>query len=126
MCEQLRRIYSTGIQSKKENSKGTAPRKRDYTGTASTKEKQQEQHFHSKLSAVGKPASGARALDASQLGVIVAPVGVVPVQGAPPRAALVPRAAPRQDQSKDNDDDEQQHAAASVDVFHRQDENASR
>ena len=34
MCDRLRSIYSTSIQSKKETSKGTAPRKRDYTGTA--------------------------------------------------------------------------------------------
>ena len=46
MCDRLRRIYSTSIQSKKETSKGTAPRKRDYTGTATANEKkQQEQHF---------------------------------------------------------------------------------
>ena len=39
MCDRLRSIYSTSIQSKKENSKGTAPRKRDYTGTATANEK---------------------------------------------------------------------------------------
>ena len=38
-CEQLHLIYSSDIQSKKEKAKGTAPRKRDYTGTATANER---------------------------------------------------------------------------------------
>ena len=81
--------------------------------------------FHSELRAAREPACGAGCLDG--LGVIVPPVGVAPVQGARalPRATLLTRAAPREDQCKDDDDHEQEHAAASVYVLHRQNEDPS-
>ena len=54
MCEQLRRIYSTDIQSKKENSKGTAPRKKDYTGTATANERTTRAAFSFRVMSSGE------------------------------------------------------------------------
>ena len=104
------------IQSKKEKSR----EKWGYTGTATDKRKKTT---NSELRAAREPACGAGCLDG--IGVIVPPVGVAPVQGALPRATLLPRAAPGEDQCKDDDDHEQEDAAASVHVLHRQNEDPS-
>ena len=84
--------------------KGEVPRKMGlYWDTATRKERN---HFIQKLRAAREPAWGAGSLDG--LGIIVPSVGVAPVQGARalPRATLFPRAAPAEDQSKDDDDHE--------------------
>ena len=100
---------------------------RDYKGTATTmknamkEKKQRAARFHSKLAEPGKPTRHAWTLDAG-VGVVVAP-RAAPVHGATPRA-LLPRAAPSQGQSKDNDENEEQHTPSPMDMLHCQDENA--